>query len=169
MRTLSELILASITTISSPAMADSCASALAAPLPSEAGTFGFTMSTLDRNGIATYSRGSAGYLKSLNISGGPNLPPVPRPARWLTAATQPATLYRDIGKVVRNTPPQNPGDFFVKFASINVTAVANPTVTVRFLDTGATHTFAATCSASNVIHGTSEGIDMLIHLTRPMP
>lgn len=158
MRTITTFAVALIAMLPAPVLAASCLPALTAPQPREAGEFEFIMTTLDRTGISTYSRGPAVFRG--RIPG-----PVPSWPRWMSSTDRTTTLYRDVGRRVAALDP--PRLDVLASVSISVTSAVSPAITLRFLDTGVTHRLAGTCSTAGIIYGTSPVIDALIQLRRP--
>ena len=157
----------SLVAIAAPALADSCLPAWAEPPASDSGAYELVMTTLEPGGTANYARGPATYFGSYVRP-----PGVPMPARWATTTQNPADLYRDIDNSLSGLQPKpsSVGGYIQPTVSITVTATAIPVVTLRYLDTNPikTQRLSASCSAGGVLHATSQEIDVLIYLRRPI-
>lgn len=160
MRRLALISALAIAIIASPALGAPCTTALAGP-DSKVDGGAFSLAIMESNGTVNYAGGAISFAPSFYIST-PSGVKIPRPQRWYTADNQLAKLFRDIRSVLAGSNKVEP--FVSRPLSLAISGLVTPTVTIKFLDTTQTVTFAATCNSSKILYGSSQGKDYLINV-----
>lgn len=139
--------------IPAPALAESCLPFLT-PRENVTGT-SITMSTLNKNGVASFSIGSLVYRPPLTR-------PRPIPARWTSQVGAPVKQF--FSDRAATTPSEVGFDpARSDQLSVSISVAASPAVEIRLRSWGnAAVRFTGTCSAGGVIHGSTPDVDYLI-------
>lgn len=120
------------------------------------------MVTLVTGGSATYA---GGKIVLRYFPSPPGVPPFPL---WTTPSDQAATYLPNLDSVLQAHPISQSVALQEHIGvQIQVKPGPTPTVTIKYLSTGAQHQFAATCSDGGVMHGTAP-VKTLIHGATPV-